>query len=417
MRTFFLAILLVFALPVHAQSSLFKASQLKARPMQIALESLHAETMIAEWIKLTEIPAPSGKEQERAAYVRGELEKLGLTDIRVDELSNVSAVRKGTGHGPTIVLAAHLDTVFPLETALKVKRDGDVLRAPGIGDDSVNVVGMLEAFRALKRAGIRTKGDVIFLASTQEELGLVGAKHWLEKSGYKPDMFIALDLPSNEVWYGALRISQIKVFFTAPGAHTLMSRGEPNPVLAAARAVSALYAMPLPPLVKGTEPMRLPTLNIGMISGGGVANAIPREASFTIDLRSTENETQAALVASVQEQARRIAEQERVGFRIDNVTFFDYSKALPPQERLDHSLVQTAVAVTNHFRKAGSPAIVPKDLGSTDANVAVSLGIPAIGMGLALSSAQHQLEESADASSFVPGTKALIALTVALANQ
>jgi tripeptide aminopeptidase len=417
MRTFFLAIVLLSVLPAHAQSNLFKASQLKGGPMQTALDSLNGETMIAEWIKLTEIPAPSGKEQARAAYVRGELEALGLTDVRVDELSNVSAVRKGMGGGPTIVLAAHLDTVFPLETDIKVKRDGDTLRAPGIGDDSVNVVGLLEAFRALDRAGLRTKGDLIFLASTQEEVGLVGVKHWLEKSGYKPDMFIALDLPSNEVWYGALRISQIKVSFTAPGAHTLMSRGEPNPVLAAARAVSAIYAMPLPPLVQGAEPMRLPTLNIGMISGGGVANAIPREASFTIDLRSTDNETQSSLATSIHEQARRISEQERVGFRFDNNTYFDYSRALPAKERLKHSLVQTAVAAANHFRKAGSPAIVAKDLGSTDANVAISMGIPAIATGVALSSAQHQLEESAKASSIVPGTKAVIALMVALANQ
>jgi tripeptide aminopeptidase len=326
-------------------------------------------------------------------------------------------VRKGTGKGPTIVLAAHLDTVFALETPLNVKREGNILSAPGIGDDSVNVVGMLEAFRALERAGIRTKGDLIFVATTQEETGLFGARHWLEKSGYKPDMFIALDLPASEVWYGALRINQIKVSFTAKGSHTLMSRGEPNPVLAASRSVTELYAMPLPPLLAEAQPMRLPTLNIGMINGGKVVNAIPGEASFTIDLRSTSTDTQAALMKSIDETVRRIAEKERVGVRIDDATILDFSKALPQQQRRDHVLVQTAVAAMNHFRKAGTAAIVPKDVGSTDANAAIALGIPAIATGVALSSAQHQLDETAEADSIVPGTKALIALMVALANR
>jgi tripeptide aminopeptidase len=417
MRTVILAIALALGLPAHAQDNLFKPSQLSSSPMKTALDSLDAESMITEWIKLTEIPAPSGKEQDRAAYVRAEFEKLGLSDIRVDELSNVSGLRKGTGRGPAIVIAAHLDTVFPLGTDLRVKRDGDMLRAPGIGDDSVNVVGMLEAIRALNRAGIRTKGDLILVATTQEEVGLAGAKHWLEKSGYKPDMFIALDVMSSEVWYGALRIAQMKVVFTAAGAHTLMSRGEPSPVLATSRAVSALYELPLPPMVKDIEPIRLPTLNIGMIEGGKVANAIPNEASFRIDLRSTDSETQAALIKAINETAQRIAKDERVGVHIEHVQFFDYSKALPLQQRRDHTLVQTAVATMNHFRKQGSPPIVPKDLGSTDANVAVSMGIPAIATGVALSTGQHQLDESAEASSIVRGTQGLVALMVALAGR
>jgi acetylornithine deacetylase/succinyl-diaminopimelate desuccinylase-like protein len=307
--------------------------------------------------------------------------------------------------------------VFPLETKLTVKRDGDKLSAPGIGDDSVNVVGMLEAFRALNRGGIRTQGDLIFVATTQEETGLVGAKHWLEKSGYKPDMFIALDLMSTEVWYGALRIDQMRVVFNAAGAHTLMSRGEPNPVLAAARSVAALYAMPLPPLVAGIEPMRLPVLNVGMIEGGKVANAVPDTASFRIDLRSTDGATQAALMKAIEETTQRVAKEERVTTRIEHTPLFDYSNALPTRQRRDHTLTQTTVAAMNHFRKAGSPTILPKDLGSTDANVAVSMGIPAIATGVALSTGQHQLDESAEASSIVPGTKALIALMVALAGR
>src|SRR5215831_13738440 len=100
-----------------------------------------------------------------------------------------------------------MDTVFPEGTDLTVKRDGDRLRAPGIGDDTSNLMAVLEMFRALDRGGVKTKGDLVFLASVQEEIGLLGAKRWLETSGYKPDMFVAVDVNSNDVWFGALRIS------------------------------------------------------------------------------------------------------------------------------------------------------------------------------------------------------------------
>jgi acetylornithine deacetylase/succinyl-diaminopimelate desuccinylase-like protein len=127
-----------------------------------------------------------------------------------------------------------MDTVFPEGTDVKVKREGDVLRAPGIGDDTSNLMATLEMFRALERGGVKTKGDLVFLASVQEELGLLGAKHWLETSGYKPDMFVAVDLSAEQVWYGALRITQYKFFYTSPGAHTMESRDgrarrEPSP--------------------------------------------------------------------------------------------------------------------------------------------------------------------------------------------
>jgi acetylornithine deacetylase/succinyl-diaminopimelate desuccinylase-like protein len=219
-----------------AQSSLFQPSLLARPDVKQALDSVDARAaaIVDEWIKVVEIPAPSKKEQARAAYITGELKKLGLTDIRTDDLGNVSAVRKGTGGGPTTVFAAHMDTVFPEGTDVKVRRDGDVLHGPGIGDDTSNLVAQLEMFRALDRGKVVTKGDLIFLASVQEELGLVGARHWLEKSGYKVDMFVAVDVGSNDVWYGALRITQYKFFYTSPGAHTLESRDGPSP----AKAVS-----------------------------------------------------------------------------------------------------------------------------------------------------------------------------------
>lgn len=409
-------VLLVLAVtPLQAQSSRSSDALLKRSDVRKALDSVTETDVINEWIKLTEMPSPSGKEQARAEYVRAELQKLGLTDIRTDEMLNVSGVRKGTGGGPTVTFAAHLDTVFPAAADVKVKRDGDTLRAPGIGDDTGNVVALLEAFRALNRAGVKTRGDLIFLASTQEELGLKGAKFWLTHSGYKPDRLVALDVPSNEVWYGALRIDLLKFFYSAPSVHTLYSRGTPSPARAVAKGITAVSQIELPPLSEGVGDVRLPTINVGLLGGGTVANAIPSEAWFTVDLRSLDTPTQDRLRAAVTEAARGAAQAERVEFRAENtVKTEDYSRALPKEQRLNHRLVQTAVAVANRYRKAGSAAVVPKDLGSTDANIAISLGIPAIATGAVLSSKQHQLEENADATSIVPGVKQVISLAVAL---
>jgi tripeptide aminopeptidase len=402
-----------------AQASWFQPSLLEKPDVKKALQSVddRASGIVEEWIRIVEIPAPSTKEQARAKYIRAEMEKLGLTEIRTDDIFNVSGVRKGTGGGPTVVFAAHTDTVFPEGTDLKVKREGDILRAPGVGDDTSNLMATLEMFRALNRGGVKTKGDLIFLASVQEELGLLGAKHWLETSGYKPDLFVAADVSSAQVWYGALRIDQFKFFYTSPGAHTMESRGGPSPAKAVAKAITALYEIPLPPVAPGLDSFKLPVLNVGMLGGGTVVNAVPREAWFTVDLRSLDSATQDRLQSAVVSTARKTAEQEGVGFRMEQKMGVDYSKALPQKDRLNHPLVQTALATANYFRKPGTPEIAPADVGSTDANIAVSMGIPAVAVGATLEQMPHRLEEFTSASSIVPGIKAFIALAVALTSH
>jgi acetylornithine deacetylase/succinyl-diaminopimelate desuccinylase-like protein len=419
MRLPIAAAILLFAAPAAAQTNWFQPQLLERPDVRKALQSVddRSSAIVDEWIRLVEIPAPSGKEQARAQYIRAEMEKLGLTDIRVDDMSNVSGVRKGTGGGPTVVFAAHMDTVFPEGTDLKVKRDGDILRAPGIGDDTSNLMAVLEMFRALNRGGVSTRGDLVFLASVQEEVGLLGAKHWLEKSGYKPDMFVATDVSANQVWYGALRVTRYKFFYTSPGAHTMESRGGPSPARAVAKAITAVYDIQLPPVAEGLDTFKLPVANVGMLGGGTVFNAVPREAWFTVDLRSLDSATQQRLEQAVEAAARRAAEQEGVGFRAEKTALGDYSKARSAQERLNDPLVQTALAVSNHFRKPGTPAIVPADVGSTDANNAVALGIPAVALGATMEYMPHRLEENAEASSIVPGVKKLIVLAVALTTH
>ncbi len=410
---------LLLAPAAFGQKSWFDPALLRQPEVKKAMDSVdeRAAPIVDEWIRLVEIPAPSGKEQARAKYIRAEMEKLGLSDIKTDDIFNVSGVRKGTGGGPGIVFAAHTDTVFPEGTPIKVKREGDVISAPGVGDDTSNLMATLEMFRALNRGGVKTKGDVIFLASVQEEVGLLGAKYWLEKSGYKPDLFVAVDLSSTQVWYGALRISQFQFYYTSPGAHTMESRGAPSPAKAVAKAIDALYDIPLPKLVEGLDSFKLPVINVGMIGGGTVVNAIPREAWLTVDLRSTDSTTQDQLETAVMKAVRGAAEKEGVGFRAETKIAYDYSKARSAAERLNHPLVQTALGTTNYFRKAGTPEIKPADVGSTDANIAVSMGIPAVAVGAVMERMPHRLEENADAGSIVPGIKSLIALAVAASTH
>ncbi len=154
-----------------------------------------------------------------------------------------------------------------------------------------------------------------------------------------------------------------------------------------------------------------------MLGGGTVVNAVPREAWFTVDLRSLDSATQDRLQSAVVSTAKRIGEQEGVGFRMEHKMGIDYSKALPQAQRLNHPLVQTALATSNYFRKPGTPEIFPVDVGSTDANIAVSMGIPAVAVGATRERMPHRLEENTDASSIVPGIKSFIALAVALTTH
>jgi acetylornithine deacetylase/succinyl-diaminopimelate desuccinylase-like protein len=386
--------------------------------VQLALQRIaeRNEQIVNEWIRVTEIAAPSGHEQERAKYLRTQLEKLKLTNIRIDEAGNLSAVRKGTGQGSTTVFAAHMDTVFPATTPLKVERDGQTLKCPGIGDDSGNLVATLEMFRILDEVGIRTKGDLVFLATTQEETRLQGMRHWLTKQTPKPDMVVAVDIPLGMVWYGALRLAAMQFVYSAAGSHTLLSRGEPNPVRAVARAIQGVYEIPLPEPDPSVLPMKLPVINVGKMQGGTVVNAVPREASFTVDLRSLDSATQDRLYTEVVKAAKAAADAERVQFRVEKPDGddLDYSKALSHNERRAHPMVQTALDVHKHLKLVSAPE--PLDVGSTDANVGVSLGIPSISVGAIRSRDAHMLTESADAKSIVPGAKSLLLLAVSLAG-
>lgn len=384
-----------------------------------ALHSIekHQEELIQEWIRLAEIPAESGGEQARAQYVRERLPALGFVGVRTDEIGNVIAELPGTDpQGPVIAFAAHMDTVFAASVPRKVRRDAGKLYCPGIGDDSSGLASLMAAFQAIQEAGIKLHAKLVFVATVQEERRLQGARFLLAKSGVHPDMFVAVDIPLGEVWYGALRVSRLKFYYTSPGSHTLFSRGKPTPARAVAKAIEQLYDIPLPPVEPGLGAWKVPVLNVGMLGGGTVYNAVPEEAWFTVDLRSQDAPTQERLDSQVISIAKAAAENEGVGFRMERpVEDVDFSKARSREVRRADPMVQTAVDIQRYLR-VGAPDAEPLDIGSTDGNVALGMGIPAIAVGGPYYEGQHTLREVADESSIVPGTKMLLLLVTSLAE-
>jgi acetylornithine deacetylase/succinyl-diaminopimelate desuccinylase-like protein/photosystem II stability/assembly factor-like uncharacterized protein len=388
--------------------------QLATRPaVRDALAWLDANFAqhVEEWIRITELAAPSRQEQRRAAYVKAQLEAEGLV-VTVDSIGNVTARRPGTGGGETVVLAAHLDTVHPLDTDVTVRRDSTrqdgrpvrVLRAPGVFDNSASVANMLAMARALNRANVSTRGDIIFIGTVQEELGLIGMDYWLEQNPGVADVLVALDGGLPNVNYGALGIFWTRYFFRAAGSHTNTSAGKPHPARALADAVRAIYEIEIPGYMGGA------VYNVGMLDGGKIFNAIPEEVSFTMDLRSVNPILLDDLDRQIDSAVARAAAAHRVEWAKEQVT---RNRAGGTEQMLAdrrrHPLIQTALDAHAHLGITARAIAT----GSTDANVGVVRGIPSISIGRSVGGDQHTLSEWSDVDSALPATK--IALLIALA--
>src|SRR5688572_27513579 len=201
------------------------------------------ESILHEWIAITEINAPSGHEQERAKYIEKLLRRHSLQNIRYDEVGNLIAVRKGTGGGPTVVFDAHLDTVF--QPGLKIKatiREGRV-HAPGVGDDTRNIEALLATMRALDEANIQTKGDLIFVFTVEEETNFKGVKHFVQENKGKIDHYIALDGGYEGFTYAGIGINWYRHHFIGPGGHTRSRTPPYSASLPLARSISRIYEL------------------------------------------------------------------------------------------------------------------------------------------------------------------------------
>jgi acetylornithine deacetylase/succinyl-diaminopimelate desuccinylase-like protein len=305
-----------------------------------------------------------------------------------------------------IVFAPHMDTVHPLDTDVTVKVDGGTLRAPGVFDNSASVADLLAMVRALNRANVRTRGDLVLVATVQEELGLRGMDWWLAHNP-RPDMLVAVDGGLGPVSYGALGIYWTRYRFTGEGSHTNTSAGRPHPARALADAVRSIYELRVPAGRGGA------VFNVGMVGGGKIFNAVPEEAWFTVDLRSVNPALLDSLDGEITRRVEAAAREHRVQWSrepVQRLTAAGTEEML--RGRRAHPIVQTALDV-HRFLGIESRA---EASGSTDSNVAVTRGIPAIAVGRGRGGDQHTLSEWADRDSALPATRMLLLLAVSLAG-
>ncbi|MEJ2205169.1 MAG: M20/M25/M40 family metallo-hydrolase [Gemmatimonadota bacterium] len=396
------------AIRAQTTNSLYTAQVRDDRAVRGALGWLedHYAEQVEEWIRITEIPGKSQHEQARAAYVKAQMEAQGL-EVSVDGIGNVTGIRRGTGGGSTVVFAAHMDTVHPEDTDVSVTRDGDVLRAPGIFDNSASVANMLATIRALNATGVKTRGDLIFVATVQEELGLVGMNYWLDHNPGVTDMLVAMDGGLGSINYGALGIYWTRYWFRGEGSHTNSSTGKPHPVRALSDAVRSIYELRVPEGRGGA------VYNVGMLGGGKIFNAIPQDVYFTMDLRSVNPVLLDSLDTEIRDRVGAAAEAHGVGWDMERVQKLPAGGTADMlEDRLHSPLVSTAVEVYGalDLPNRTNPS------GSTDGNAGVVRGIPSIAVGRGTGGNQHTLTEFADRDSALPATKAIVLLAASLAG-
>jgi len=359
------------------------------------------DAILREWIAITEINAPSKQEQERAKFIESLLRKHKL-DIRYDSVGNLIATRKGTGGGPVTVFDAHMDTVF--QPGLKIKatvRDGRVY-APGVGDDTRNIEALLATIRALDAAKIKTKGDLVFLFTTDEEANMTGAKQYTKENKGKVDYYIALDGGYEGFTYAGIGINWYRHHFIGPGGHTRSRTPPYSATLPLARAIARIYELKVP-----TNPSS--NLNIGMLGGSEVVNAKASDAWFTVDLRSTNND----VIADLEKKIATILDEEarRVGLTVKTDVISSSPAAVLPGNR-ESQLVKISEAV--HRAMGFDPPI--GNAGSNNSSAALLQGITSISTGAGPCNDSHALTENCEIEPLYKGIKKILLLEIALAG-
>jgi acetylornithine deacetylase/succinyl-diaminopimelate desuccinylase-like protein len=382
-------------------------------PVKAALDRIQRDEsrLLDEQIRLCEIPAPPFKEGRRAEAFRQAFESLGLQHVRIDRVGNVLGERPGLAPRPHLVFSAHLDTVFSEEVRVRMSREGAVIKGPGISDDCRGLAVLLGVIRALKEGNIQTPGSITFVGTVGEEgLGdLRGVKHlFQEELKGRIDRFVSVDgagLGITHIGVGSLRY---RVTFKGSGGHSYGDFGIANPLHALGRAIASIADLRVPSQPKTT-------FSVGRVGGGTSVNAIAAEAWMEVDLRSSDRAALTALDAGVQ-KALDVAlaeENERWG----NKGRLAMEKTVignRPAGRVaaDAPIVQAAVSVT---RALGLP--VSLDEASTDANLGMSLGIPALTVdGGGSASGTHSLDEVFDSTDSWRGTARAFLLALALSR-
>jgi len=411
-------------MPVFSSTSAFsRVTALAAqRPIHAAFSWLHGNPKtIMDWqIELVGIPAPFNCEQERARWLAARFAEAGVSRIESDAVGNVLGILPATSlppesTGPVIVLSAHLDTVFPADTPLHPVLDGDSLQAPGACDNAAGVVGMLAIVHALIRAGIELPAPLVLLGNVGEEGegDLRGVRHFYEHNALAERVaaHIVLDgAGADSAVTQALGSWRYRVTVTGPGGHSFTDAGTPNPIAALATALTKVAETTLP-----EEPRA--TLNLGTIRGGISVNSIPESAEATIDFRSTDRDQlvrlEVVLHRAVEDAVERWNAMGKASAGARGRLAYEIVKIGDrPAARLtdDAALLAALRAVDRHLGLRSDLR-----LGSTDANIPLALGIPALSMGAGGEGGEaHTLHEWYRAKDRELALKRVLLLTLAM---
>lgn len=380
------AILLATSPPATAQ-----VERVAQRPeVAAALAALRRdnEWTLSQQMELCAIPAPPFGESARAAEFRRRLEGLGLRRVQLDAAGNVIAVRPGRGAGPRVLLAAHLDTVFPDTTTIQITRTGSRIDGPGIGDNCRGLAVLLAVAKHLSAAGVDTHGPITFVATVGEEGAgnLRGVRHLFDRgSAGDIDYFVAVDGPGQSAVTNATGSHRYKAAFRGPGGHSYGDFGTPNPIHALGRAIARIadFVVPLRPRT---------TFSVGLIQGGTSVNSIAMSAVMEVDFRSERQEAldqvdslfRRALEDAALAENGRWRRGQRLTVHLEEIG------RRPAVKQADSSYIvrmTTAAARTLGFT-------APLTAASTDANHPMSLGIPSVTLdGGGTGDGSHSLQE------------------------
>lgn len=399
-----IALVLLQSTPAEAQDPAADVRTLiEGASFQRASASLGSDhdRWVREIVTLTEIPAPPFGEQARAEAFAGLMRDIGLAEVEIDAAGNVLGLRRGDGDG-LIVVSAHLDTVFPAGVDLTVRREGDRLYAPGVGDDSTGLATLLSLARAMNAADIRTGSDILFVGTAGEEgLGdLRGVRYLFEQGPYRGriNAFVSIDgAPSGRLVDVGVGSKRYRVTFRGPGGHSYGAFGIVNPAAALGRAISDLYETPVPETPKATY-------SVSVVGGGVSVNSIPNETWMEVDMRSADPgelaklETRLLTVVSEAATAENNARSTRDGrITVEAKPIGDRPAGSTPHTS---SLVRYAVAAHAAFDQPVTFAA-----SSTDSNVPMSLAIPALTLPRAFDGGRtHSTDEWVDVSE-APNTR------------
>jgi tripeptide aminopeptidase len=396
-----------------SNSSTLSVSRLHAALSACRQRIAAADARIVEaQVAVTEIPAPTGEEAARAAWVVRRFHALGLEGVHVDPAGNVIGRRPGATDAAPVALCAHLDTVFPQEAVSTVTSEHGRLIAPGIGDNGRGLATLLALAEVIDGESLRTLRPITFVATTGEEGhgDLRGAKTFF---GNLPACFAAIALDGtgdDRVIHRGVGSRRFRILWHGPGGHSWSDYGLVNPIHTAAQAMAQLSALPL-----SSAPRT--TLTVSRMGGGLSINAIPADAWFEVDLRSTAPDPLARVEATLREVVQSV-------LREANTRRAPYSDPLEASIELigdrpcgelpeDHPLVQAALTATRLIDKHPQTAMA-----STDANVPLALGIPAIGIGGGgIGGDVHTLGEWYENTDGVRGIARALTITVAAAGH